>query len=461
MTLRLSDVLKGVGRHAVVHRPATDIAFREIVHDSRLVEPGDLFVALRGERDGHAFVADARQRGAAGALVEMAVDITSTAEANGQGMVYVAVADTQRALQRLAHYWRKRHDVGVVGVTGSVGKTTTKEVIASVLSQVFLVLRNERNYNTEIGLPLSLLRLTAEHRWAVMEMGMYARGEIAALAKMAAPQIGVVTNVGPMHLERLGTIENIARAKGELVRALPADGWAVLNGDDPLVRKMRSRARAVYYGLGSSNDYQATDIHVDGFDGVRFTLRFAGQSIPLATPLLGKHNVYACLAAAAVGHIAGLSWEYITAGLASAPSTVRAVLVPGVGGSTIIDDTYNASPASVKAALDLLASLPGRKLAVLGDMLELGSYEEAGHRETGRRAAEVLDGLVGVGRRSRWTGEEARAQGLEDVTFCATNDEVAPEVRAGDTVLVKGSRGARMEEVVARLRDPGPARRQS
>jgi UDP-N-acetylmuramoyl-tripeptide--D-alanyl-D-alanine ligase len=444
-------------------------AFSDVVVDSRLASPGSLFVALPGESaDGHQYVGDALDRGAQAALIHKPVADCTRPVNVGQPLLEQGplqlplcflVQDTLQALQQLAAYWRLRHTgCHVVGVTGSVGKTTTKELIAAVLARRFCTLKSLGNYNNEIGLPLTVLRLGAGVEWAVLEMGMYGVGEIAHLASIARPEIGVVTNVGPVHLERLGSVDKIAEAKAELVESLPADGLAVLNGDDPRVRAMRARVgRSVLYGLQANNDLWADEIRTLGLEGLRLRLHYKDQSVHVRLPLLGRHSVYGALAAVAVGLHVGLEWEDIFAGLRDPSAQVRLLVTRGAQGATLLDDSYNASPASTVAALNLLVEMDGRKVAVLGDMLELGAYETEGHRLVGRRAAEVAELLVSVGRRGRIIAEEALQVGMlaEAVHSVASNDEAVELLqrllREGDFVLVKGSRGMAMEGIVARL----------
>jgi len=467
--LTVADLVEGLTGQRPPH---TEQKLTKVVINSREACPGSLFVALRGERqDGHDFVADAFERGAIAAIVEKKLDGCWKLEirqrpfrlptSNLQFPVCLIVEDSLAALQRVATYWRRRHNVHVVGVTGSVGKTTTKEMIASVLDQRFHTLKSEANYNTEIGLPLALLRLEPFHERVVLEMGMYALGDIAHLAEIARPHIGVVTNVGPIHLERLGTIERIAQAKAELPQALPAaadGGVAVFNGDDPRVRAMagKTKAKVFYYGLDPSCDLWASHIESRGLEGIRFRSHYGSETVHTKVPLLGRHSVHSALAAAAVGLVEGQSWGEIISGLRSAPQ-LRLVVVPGLKGATIIDDTYNAGPASTIAALNLLEELEGRRIAVLGDMLELGAYEEEGHRKVGRRVVDVVANLVTVGERGRIIGEEAMTCGMarEDVTMAEGNREainILHQLLApGDIVLVKGSRGMKMEEIVAAL----------
>ncbi|MBI4300832.1 MAG: UDP-N-acetylmuramoyl-tripeptide--D-alanyl-D-alanine ligase [Chloroflexi bacterium] len=449
------DVIRALGSHLLeVREPRAESGdFGEVVIDTRRMKPGDLFVALKGGRgDGHDYLGAALAAGAGAALAERVPDGLTCA-----APVFV-VSDSLRALQALAAYWRDRHPARVIGVTGSVGKTSAKDLIADLLATRYTVLRNEGNLNNEIGLPLTLLKLSEKHDRAIVEMGMYDLGEIATLCVIARPSIGVVTNIGPSHLERLGSLERIAQAKGELVEALPADGWAVLNGDDERVLALagRTRAHVIFYGLGTDNDVRAEDIESLGLGGVRFTLRSEGLAVSVEMAVPGRHNVYGALAAAAVARIEGLSLEEIGAGLRGIKGQAHLMVLAGVNGSTIIDDTYNASPVSAKAALDLLAELPGRKIAVLGDMLELGSYAEEGHRDVGRRAAQVADMLVAVGELGRIIGEEAASGGLVKVIFAGTNEEASEwllsALELGDKVLVKGSRGVRMEQIVDRIK---------
>jgi UDP-N-acetylmuramoyl-tripeptide--D-alanyl-D-alanine ligase len=285
---------------------------------------------------------------------------------------------------------------------------------------------------------------------------MYALGEIARLAEIARPVTGVVTNVGPVHLERLGTMERIAQAKGELVQALPKDGTAILNWDDPMVRDMArlTQARVLAYGLTPDCDLYATDIESHGLEGIRFGLHYRGDVLHARAALLGTHSVHTALAATAVALTEGLTWQEIMEGLMNVSAQLRLIAAPAIRGALLLDDTYNANPASTIAALNLLAELKGRRVAVLGDMLELGDYEDEGHRKVARRAIEVADKLVTVGKRGRIIGEEALACRMppENVSIVLTNEEAIHVLRewiqADDVVLVKGSRGMHMEDII-------------
>lgn len=485
--LRLIDVLTGVqprwSRRLPELAPAWQaVRFGEVVTDSREVEPGTLFLALAGERtDGHNFLADVLARGARGALVtRAAVEARRTAlgglarpwaivdPATGEGLadtppdacLLIAVDDPLLAIQRLAVYHRRQLTPTVVGITGSVGKTSTKEVVAAVLGRRFRTLKSKRSYNSEATLPTSLLRLTPDHEVAVLELGMWAPGEIRFLAALARPQVGIVTNVGPTHLERLGSLTAIGWAKSELPEALPADGWAILNADDPRVRAMAAHtpARVFTYGLAPDADLRADELVSFGLDGIGFTAHHAGASVPLRLPLLGRHSVYTALAAASAGLVLGLSWHEISAGLCDPEPVPRVRVVAARAGATIIDDSYNAAPLSTLAALDLLAELAGRKLAVLGDMLELGAAEQAGHYAVGRRVAQVAETLIALGPRARWIAEAAREAGMaaEQVHVADCHEQVIatlhPLLAPRTYVLVKGSRGMEMERIVAALR---------
>jgi UDP-N-acetylmuramoyl-tripeptide--D-alanyl-D-alanine ligase len=481
MPLTLAHVWKAVGTGPWPWAEALHPPLRDVVVDSRQAGEGSLFVALPGEHtDGHRFVADALHRGARAAVIHKPVEVEAAPVDVTQPLqpveelrlpVCFLVRDTLTALQTLAAYWRNQHRLcHVVGITGSVGKTSTKELIASVLRQRFRTLSSPENYNNEIGLPLSVLRLGPGVEWLAQEIAMYDLGEIALLARIAQPEIGVVTNVGPTHLERLGSIERIAQAKSELVRALPDHGLALLNGDDPRVRAMAELTPArqvLFYGMESHNDLWADGVQTRGLDGLSLRIHFHGEVMQATLPVLGKHNIYGVLAAVGVGLHAGVAWDQVIAGLQDRSAQVRLLVVPGVRGTTILDDTYNASPASTIAALDLLADgtalssragRMGRKVAVLGGMLELGSFEEEGHRLVGRRTADTVSLLVTVGNLGRLIAAEALACGLPQTSVyqAADNDEAVRVLQQildeGDLVLVKGSRGIAMENIVARLR---------
>ena len=442
-----------------------------VVMDSREAVPGSLFVAHKGEKvDGHEFVAAAFAQGAIAALVDrpIAGDYTtidlrtalpSSLPLGASTPVCLVVEETITALQTSAKAWRARFPVEVIGITGSVGKTSTKELTHAVLSSKYRTFKSPGNRNSILGLPLALFDLQESDEKAVLEMGMYTTGEIATLCDMTSPKVGVVTLVGAVHLERAGSMDNIVKAKRELVEALPADGTAVLNKDDALVMSMADHtpARIFTYGLDQTADLWASRIRSKGLEGVQFTLHYEGESMVVQVPLLGRHSVHTALRAAAVGLVEGLTWDEILYGLRHTAVQLRLVTVPGPKNSLIIDDTYNASPDSVLAALNLMHDLDGRSVAVLGDMLELGYLEEQAHRQVGRRVAEVAKLLVTVGQRARWIGEEAVASGLPQYKVVMVDDAVTAVptleelIQENDTVLVKGSLGMRMDQIINAL----------
>jgi UDP-N-acetylmuramoyl-tripeptide--D-alanyl-D-alanine ligase len=437
--------------------------------DSRVVEPGNLFVALPGDRtDGHHFLAAAVAAGATAMLVSRPVD-DAALRAMGDASI-VRVADTLLGLQAIAAAWRARFDPLVVGITGSLAKTSTKDATAAVLAAALPTLKSEGNANNEVGLPLTLLRLGPVHRAAVLEMGMYVGGEIATLARLARPEIGVVTSIAPVHQERAGSLDAIERAKAELVEALPEDGTAVLNADDERVRLFGSRTRAsvIRYGFAADADVTADRVVARGLRGMTFDLvARAPQRTRFAVEIaaLGRHSVQNALAAAAVGLLAGIPDEAIAAGLATgwaSASAHRGAIVEAPG-LTILDDSYNASPPAVLAALEVLASLPGRPVAVLGEMLELGDAHAASHRVVGEAAGRGVTELVVVGDGARGIADGAVAAGLVASHVHRVSDRAAAiEVlrailRPGDAVLVKASRGAALESIVDALRAGIPA----
>jgi UDP-N-acetylmuramoyl-tripeptide--D-alanyl-D-alanine ligase len=447
----------------------------DAVVDSRQVTPGSLFVAMDGEsQDGHDYVTDAFERGAVAALVERDLPLEASSldlrkplkaqlKQDLEPPITLRVAKTLDALQTAAMVWREQSDVRVIGITGSVGKSTTKELVADVLSRRYKTVRSPGNLNNEIGLPLSLLRLTEAHERAVLEMGFYIPGEIGLLCDIAKPQIGVVTNISEVHLERAGSMDAIVCGKGELVEALPPapEGVAILNYDEPLVRELAERtdARIFYYGLSPEADLWASDVEGLGLEGLRCAIHHGEDVIHCRAPLLGRHSVHTILRAASVGIVEGLSWAEIIGGLQSTHNQLRLVAVQTASGAMLLDDTYNAAPTSVIAALNLLDDLDGRKIAVLGDMLELGEFEERGHRMVGARAAQVVDLLITVGERAKWIAKEARSARLSEnqVVELGDGDDVIEyldeKVGEGDVVLVKGSHGMRLDRIVTALEE--------
>lgn len=436
---------------------SADRPIRGAAVDSRRVQPGNLFVALPGERtDGHEHLVEAIEAGAAALLVSRPGALP---EADGSVSI-IRVANPLAALHVLATAWRSRFDPLTVGITGSIAKTSTKEAVAAVLAGRLRTLKNEGNENNEIGLPLTVLRLAADDQALVLEMGMYVEGEIADLVRIARPRIGVVTAIQPVHLARIGSIEAIETEKGRLVEGLPPGGTAILNADDPRVVRMaeRTAARVLTYGFDPGADVRAEEVAANGSDGMRFDLRTSSGGRSMTVPLLGRHAVHNALAAAAVGIAAGLDLEAIAAGLASGTGAAHRGELVRLGDVTLFDDSYNAAPASMLAALDVLAGLRGRRIAVLGDMLELGDESDAGHRRVGQAAGRIADLLIVVGDEAEGIAEGAIETGLEPERILrvadgeAAHDVLRPRLVPGDVVLVKASRGIGLDRLVDALR---------
>ncbi|MCB2225303.1 MAG: UDP-N-acetylmuramoyl-tripeptide--D-alanyl-D-alanine ligase [Desulfarculaceae bacterium] len=435
--------------------------FAGVSTDSRNVGQGQLFVALSGPNfDGHDYVAAALKSGAAGAVVRRGFSLPE-----GDACLF-PVPDTLAALGDLASAWRQEHSALVAAITGSNGKTSTKEMLAAILGQRHQVLATKGNLNNLIGLPLTLLQLNASHTACVVEMGMNAPGEIARLAEIAAPEAGVITNVGPAHIGMLGSLEAIAAAKGELFEGLSPAATAVVNLDDPFLAPYAASlpCRVVSFGIDSAADVRAGGVTSLG-NAQSFVLDLAGEQVKVRLAAPGRHNVMNALAAAATAHALGQGAEAVRAGLESfAPVPGRLNLLGGAGGPAVVDDTYNANPASVASGLSAATALAqGRALVlVLGDMKELGEYAPRLHRETGRLAAELGCRLVlAVGERSEDVIAGAREGGLaKDAALAyAAMDELlasmAGLLKDDDLVLVKGSRSMAMERVVAALSGRG------
>ena len=444
----------------------------EAAIDSRQVIPGSLFVAIPGERtDGHDFLPQAFRRGASLALIQR--DVANTVRVldlrNGLSPdsrpdltppLCLRVDNSLAALQRIARFWRRKLSLRVIGITGSVGKSTTKEVVAQVLSQHYRTLKNPGNLNNEIGLPLTMLRLGPGYERAVLEMGFYVPGEIAFLCDIALPQVGVVTNIGTVHAERAGSQEAIARGKAELVQNLPAapEGTAVLNFDDPYVRRMeeKTRARVFFYGLSPESNLWADQVEGLGLDGIRFRLHYEREIMHVHLPMIGRHSVETALRAAAVGLVEGMDWQSILNGLGQGHTQLRLVAVRSESGALILDDTYNASPESMLASLNLLSEVEAqRRIAVLGDMLELGPYERQGHEMVGLRAAQVADLLVTLGPRAHVIAEAARRAGMKPTAVVEFEDSketirwLQDNLAETDAALIKGSHGLRMDRIIS------------
>src|SRR5258706_829977 len=466
--LTLADALEAL----TTFRPSNaNAVITEAAIDSRQVIPGSLFVAIPGEHvDGHEYIDDAFKRGASFALTQKDLAATFQTLDLRAGLslestldltppLCLRVDNSLSALQQIARFWRRKLDLRVIGITGSVGKSTTKEVIAEVLGTRYRTLKSPGNLNNEIGLPLTILKLGDGYERAVLEMGFYVPGEIQFLCDIAQPQIGVVTNIGTVHAERAGSQEAIAAGKSELVQALPEDGVAILNFDDLWVRKMeeKAKARVFFYGLSPEADLWADQIEGLGLDGIHFRLHYKNETLHARIPMIGRHSVHTALRAAAVGLMDGLTWQGIFEGLSQGHAQLRLVAVRSNSGALILDDTYNASPESMLAAINLLDEMDGRKIAVLGDMLELGPYEKQGHEIVGMRVAQVAKILITLGPRAHGIAEAAHRAGMKPSSILEF-EELEPVVdwlnknlTTDDSVLIKGSHGLRMDRITALL----------
>ena len=447
MARRLSAVAERVAGRLI----GADADFGAVSTDTRSLVPGSLFVAIRGERfDGNDYVAAAAERGAVGALVSRTGDAR---------VAQIAVADTRLAFGAMARAWRGNFAIPVVAVTGSAGKTTVKELIALILGTKRKVCLTEGNLNNDIGVPLILMRLDATHEALVIELGANHAGEIANLGAIVGPTIAVITMAGPAHLEGFGSLEGVAKAKGELIDALPADGVAVLNADDRFFAEWRRRAgarRVVSFGFGAAADVRVHGAPEVSGAGSRFTIAMPRERrVDVRLPLLGRANVGNALAAAAAAAAAGASDEDIREGLAKARAVKgRMHPLPGRGGATLIDDSYNANPSAARAALDFLASCAGQRIFVLGDMLELGAEAGSLHAGVGEYARGRCDHFVAVGKLAARAAEGFGAGAERFATLEAAAPQLIERLGSGVTVLVKASRSMGLDRLVALLAEP-------
>ena len=448
MKLPLSKVAEFISAHGEFDRSAVAQGYSI---DSRTVQPAELFFAVKGERlDGHDFVNAALDRGATAAVIGK--DHLTRYESKAQ---LVVVDDTLVALQRLATAARRLWAKPVIGITGSAGKTTTKEAIAHILSQRFRVLKSEGNFNNHFGLPLMLLKLEPEHEIAVIEMGMSHAGEIRALAQIAQPETGVVTSVAPVHLEFFDSLAAIARAKYELIESLPAGGTAVLNADDEYVSQFGRdfRGKVVMFGFGSTADVRAERVEPQGVLGSKFEMHAGSCRESVTLPLVGKHNIYNALAAVAVALERGFKPSEAVAALSSLQPADKRGQVIQLGDTTVINDCYNSNPKALDAMVDALSTTPAdRRIVVAGEMLELGLAGDELHRRSGHHMAERgIDVLIGVRGMARQMVEAAGKHGMNAV-FLESPEQagewLARETRKGDVVLLKASRGVKLERAL-------------
>lgn len=460
--MTLENIEKACGGRYIGTEAEKKMEVLGVVIDSRQVESGYLFVAIPGEKvDGHKFIPDVFAKGAAAVLSEQQLEDPAGP--------YILVESTTKALRDLAEYYRKSLDIKVVGITGSVGKTSTKEMIASVLSEKYRVLKTEGNYNNEIGLPLTIFKIRAEHEVAVLEMGISEFGEMHRLATMANPDICVITNIGLCHLENLKTRDGILKAKTESFAHLKKDGIAILNGDDDKLSTIRQVGdkEPVFYGMEEKMEYRedakksvyATGVENLGLYGMQARIHTPEGERDVRIPIPGEHNVYNALAATAVGLSLGLSLDQISSGILKAKTIGGRTNLLNTGSMTVIDDCYNANPVSMKASIDVLATAEGRKIAVLGDMGELGENEKKLHYEVGEYLAKKeIDVLFCAGELSEEIAKAAQKESKTcEVYYFETRDalleQLLPFLKKGDTVLVKASHFMEYPKIVKALTD--------
>ena len=461
MKLKLSKIADFISSSVASGFPDDNVQAYSI--DSRTVGSGELFFAVKGERlDGHDFVAAAFDRGAAAAVVRK-----DQLERFADKSRLLAVDDTLVALQALATAVRKVWGKPLIGITGSAGKTTTKEAIAHVLSTKFRVLKSEGNFNNHFGLPLMLLKLEPEHDVAVIEMGMSHAGEIRALAKIAQPEIGVVTNVAPVHLEFFDSLAGIARAKYELVESLPASGTAVLNADDEYVGQFGRdfKGKVIRYGTHAAADIRAENVESCGAEGSRFDVIAAGERQAVTLPLVGAHNILNALAAVSVGMARGMTLAEVVAALAHLKAADKRGQVLQLGNITVINDCYNSNPKALNAMIDALAAMKAKRhIVVAGEMLELGPLGEEMHRAAGEHAAakniEIVVGVRGLAEAMVNGAKQAGVRAEFVKTPEEAGDWLARETRDGDVVLLKASRGVKLERALETWQAKGNVHKQ-
>ena len=450
MTLR--QLLQAVGGTLLGDVSDLNMEFADVCTDSRQMKEGSLFIPLEGERfDGHAFINGALQVGAAGCLT------ARERESYLPGKFYVKVRSTQRALRDLARYYKSQFPIPFVAITGSVGKTTTKDMAAAVLSVRYRVLKTEGNFNNDIGLPLTLLRLDRSHEICVVEMGMDHAGEIDYLSELVEPDVAVITNIGDSHIENLGSREAIFQAKCEIFNHLKPGGLAILNGDDPMLATLRGKLpqKTLFVGRGEGMDYVALNVESDGATHLNCTVRTPATQFLAEIPALGAHMVYPTLMAAALAEHFGMGADEITQGLrAFLPTKMRMNVIRCPGDIVILNDAYNANPQSMRAAAAVLSDAKGRrKVAVVGDMKELGPSSPSFHRAVGGYFAQAgVDHLIAVGDLARFIAEGAREAGLEQADYYPDLEQAGQalvrELRSGVTILVKASRSMAFEKIV-------------
>jgi len=427
-------------------------SFSGVSTDSRRIKKGDLFIPIIGKRfDGHKFIGSALKKGASGSLTSKKIKLP-------ENKTIIFVKDTLKAFHQIAKAYKERFKLPSIGITGSSGKTTTKDMLASILSMSGKTLKTDENYNNEIGVPITLLTLDKTCKYAVIEMAMQGLGEIEELAQITRPNVAVITNVGSAHREHLKSEENTAKAKGEILKFQKNKDTAILPADDKYFNylKKKAKGKVISFGIDSPTDVRAKDIRFQG-DSSLFVIETKDFEVPINLPLPGKHNIYDALAAAASACAVGIKPSQIKKGLEKFKLSGKRLNIIYSKNIKIIDDTYNANPESMAASLNVLENYPSRRIAVLGDMFELGKIARKSHENIGRLAASLnIEALVTVGKLSKYAARSAALNGLKNVHMTGSNNEAVKVlrkiVRAGDTILVKGSRGMRMEAIVEKLR---------
>ena len=453
LVFTLDDLLDASGGRVIAGSARGDERYAGGAFDSRIVRPGEVFFALKDQRDGHEFVADALARGAAAAVVERPVP------ALPEDAVVVEVGSSLGALRALAERLRDRQPIPAVGITGNVGKTTTKDATAAALGARYRVLRTSASYNNEIGVPLTFLSLEPSHEVAVIELGFYVPGEIADLCRLVRPRVGIITRIPerPVHFSRTPSVAAIAAGKAELIESLPRDGVALLNADDPRVRSLASRtsARVVLFGESADAQLRATEVRPSGLEGLGFVASYEGRRADVNVPIPGRHLVVSALAALGAATALGVPLDEAAVALATMERPRHRMEIRHADGITVIDDSYNASPAAVLAALAVLRDAGTRRVAVIGDMLELGTLSADAHEDVGREAARSTDVLIGVGELARTAVAAARSAGLDETYTVADGAEALVLLkrigRRGDTVLVKGSHSLALDRLADAL----------
>lgn len=454
--ITIREILEAVDGKLLGEFHELDKTLTHVFTDSRHPDPGALFIPLVGERfDGHAFINDALEGGAAGTFT------VRERESYLPGKFYIKVSSTQKALRDLARHYKQKFHIPFIGITGSVGKTTTKDMVAAVLGERYKVLKTEGNFNNEVGLPMTLLRLDGTHEVCVLEMGMNHFGEIEYLSSIVEPDVAVITNIGDSHIENLGSRENILKAKCEIFSHMDEKGFVILNGDDPLLSGLRGSLpfETVFCGTEEGLEYRATEVTSDGERCVDCRVKTPCGTFDVEIPALGSHMLYPTLTAAAVAEHFGMSGEEIARGVQRfAPTKMRMNILKRGNGVTILNDAYNANPQSMRAAVEVLSKTGGDyKAAVLGDMFELGPFAPTLHTGVGAYLGRAgIDCLVAVGELARHIYDAAKEQGIPEAHWFATKEEAKPMlaelVRPNSTILVKASRGMEFEELVEQLK---------